>query len=615
MGYHADYPCVGLRLMFDRLHTIWTLLEGQRLRYAGALLSLIVASMLLYAVPIVPQVVLDAVLTDDVREGSLPERVGLWALGGRAFLAENLWVAALAVIGLTTLAAIATYFRGRWVAIAAESVVCRLRDRLHNHLNQLPCRWYDQAETGDILQRCTSDVDTLRNFLAMQVIEIGRAIAMMIIPLPIMLLMDVRMTLASVVVLPLIIGSAVYFFGRVKSVFREKDEAEGRLTACVNENLTGIRVVRAFARQEFECDKFQERNDEHRRLDYRLYAILSWFWSASDELCFLQKALVFILGGYWVAVGTLEIGTYYFFIAAVSMYVWPVRMMGRLLAELGKAIVAVDRIHEILDSPVEQVTGVLSPPSVQHPGLIEFHDVDFAHGETPVVHNMNFRINAGSTLAIVGPSGSGKSTLINLLLRFYDTDAGTIVVDGVDIKSLDRQEHRRRMAVVMQDPFLYSRSIHDNIALSRRTASDEEVHVATRVACIHDSILEFEEGYETVVGERGLTLSGGQRQRVAIARALLQQPDILVLDDALSAVDTRTERFILEAMRDRHGRQTTIVIAHRLSTLTAADDIIVLDEGRIIQQGTHESLVTEEGMYRRLWDIQTTIESTEEGAA
>lgn len=601
--------------MFDRLHTIWTLLEGQRLRYTGALLSLIVASMLLYAVPVVPQVVLDGVLTDEVREGSLPERIGLWALGGRAFLSENLWVAALAVIVLTSLAAGATYFRGRWVAIAAESVVCRLRDRLHDHLNHLPCDWYDQAETGDVLQRCTSDVDTLRNFLAMQVIEIGRAIAMMIIPLPIMLLMDVRMTIASVVVLPLIVGSAVYFFGRVKTVFREKDEAEGRLTACVNENLTGIRVVRAFARQQYECEKFQQRNEEHRRLDYRLYAILSWFWSASDQLCFLQKAMVFILGGYWVAVGTLEIGTYYFFIAAVSMYVWPVRMMGRLLAELGKAIVAVDRIHDILESAPEEVTGDVCPPPVQQPGRIEFQDIRFSHGDSPVVRNMNFEVGAGETLAIVGPSGSGKSTLINLLLRFYDPDAGQIVVDGIDVRQLDRQAHRRRMAVVMQDPFLYSRSILDNIALSRRTASRDEVHVATRVACIHDSILEFDNGYDTVVGERGLTLSGGQRQRVAIARALLQEPDILILDDALSAVDTRTERLILEAMRDRHGRQTTMVIAHRLSTLTAADSIIVLDAGQIIQRGTHESLIAEEGMYRRLWDIQTTIESTEEGAA
>jgi ATP-binding cassette subfamily B protein len=298
----------------------------------------------------------------------------------------------------------------------------------------------------------------------------------------------------------------------------------------------------------------------------------------------------------------------------VSLYVWPVRMLGRLLSELGKAVVAVDRIHKILEIPREVETGTGTPP--KGGGAVAFEGVTFSHEESsPVLSDISFTAEAGQTLAIVAPSGGGKSTIINLLLRFYDCDAGVIRVDGVDINTLDRRQHRTRMAVVMQDPFLYSRSIRDNIALARRDSSDDELHVASRVACIHESILEFDQGYDTVVGERGVTLSGGQRQRVAIARALLQRPDILVLDDALSAVDTRTERFILEALRDRRGSQTTIVIAHRLSTLMQADRVIVLDHGRIVQQGTHATLVEEAGMYRRLWDIQTTIESIDEQGA
>jgi ATP-binding cassette subfamily B protein len=597
--------------MFDRLHTIWTLLEGQRVRYTAALLSLIVAAMLLYAVPVVPQIVLDGVLSAEPGEASWPERFGLSLMGGRDYVSERLWIPALFVVGLTMLAAIATYFRGRWVAIAAEDVICRLRNRLHSHLNRLPCTWYDQAETGDVLQRCTSDVDTLRNFLAMQVIEIGRAIAMLLIPLPLMFMMDISMSVASLVLIPAIVFSAFFFFGQVKSIFREKDEAEGRMTACVNENLHGIRVVRAFARQSFERDKFRVRNEEHRGLDYRLYALLAWFWSSSDLICFTQKAIVLILGAYWVATDVLQIGTYYFFIAAVSMYVWPVRMLGRLLSELGKAVVAVDRIHEILETPAEVETGADSPK--QGGGEIEFECVTFSHEESsPILSDISFTAKAGQTFAIVAPSGGGKSTIINLLLRLYDCDAGIIRVDGVDITSLDRVQHRSRMAIVMQDPFLYSRSIRDNIALARRDSSDEDLHIASRVACIHESILTFEQGYDTVVGERGVTLSGGQRQRVAIARALLQQPDILVLDDALSSVDTRTERLILEALRDRRGSHTTIVIAHRLSTLMQADQIIVLEHGRIVQRGVHAALVKEDGMYRRLWDIQTTIQSTDE---
>ncbi|MBT7352108.1 MAG: ABC transporter ATP-binding protein, partial [Phycisphaerae bacterium] len=272
--------------MFDRLHTIWALLEGQRVRYAAALLSLIVAAMLLYSVLVVPQIVLDGVLAAETETASWPERFGLWLMGGREYVSERLWIPALFIVGLTMLAAVATYFRGRWVAIAAEDVICRLRDRLHDHLNRLPCTWYDQAETGDVLQRCTSDVDTLRNFLAMQVIEIGRAIAMLLIPLPLMFMMDISMSVASLVLVPIVILSAFFFFGRVKSIFREKDEAEGRMTACVNENLHGIRVVRAFARQDFERDKFRVRNEEHRGLDYRLYAVLAWFWSSSDLICF-----------------------------------------------------------------------------------------------------------------------------------------------------------------------------------------------------------------------------------------------------------------------------------------------------------------------------------------
>ncbi|MBT4768151.1 MAG: ABC transporter ATP-binding protein, partial [Phycisphaerae bacterium] len=292
-----------------------------------------------------------------------------------------------------------------------------------------------------------------------------------------------------------------------------------------------------------------------------------------------------------------------------------VRMLGRLLAELGKAVVAVDRIHEILETPTEVETGTNSPN--RGGGEIEFAGVTFSHEESsPILSEVTFTAQAGQTLAIVAPSGGGKSTIINLLLRLYDCDDGEIRVDGVDINTLDRTQHRARLAIVMQDPFLYSRSIRDNIALARRDSTDDELQIASRVACIHESILEFDLGYDTLVGERGVTLSGGQRQRVAIARALLQQPDILVLDDALSAVDTRTERLILEALRDRRGSQTTIVIAHRLSTLMQADQIIVLEHGRIVQRGTHAALVKEDGMYRRLWDIQTTIESTDgQGAA
>jgi ATP-binding cassette subfamily B protein len=598
-----------------RLAMFWKLIAGERWRYAGAVLALIIASATLYAIPIIPQIVIDGVLGGD--EGhvpTIPERIGLPLLGGATYLAGHLWVAGLAIVAVATVAGFFTYLRGRFTAVAAENVIQRLRDRVHDHLNHAPCTWHDNSETGDTLQRATSDIDTLRTFLALQVVDISRAVAMLLIPIPIMLMVDVGMTIASVSMVPFIVIFAPMFYGRIRDEFRKKDEAEGRMTATVQENLTGIRVVRAFARQEFEREKFRERNDLHRKLDMRLYSLVSRFWALSDLLCFTQKAIVLILGGWWVAAGTLEVGAFYFFLAAVTMFIWPVRMLGRLLSEMGKAVVAIDRINEILDVPLE--TQPLEPLDITGvTGSIDFADVTFAHEESaPILQNVSFTIVAGETLAIVGPSGCGKSTIVNLLLRLYDVDGGHIGIGGHDITTMDRTDLRRLMAVVMQEPFLYSRSIRDNLAIGRRKASEDELFGATRAACVHDTILQFDEGYETVVGERGVTLSGGQRQRVAIARALLQDPLILILDDALSAVDTRTEELILEAMRTRHGHLTTVVIAHRLSTLTRADRVLVMEHGKIIQEGRHEELIGIDGMYRRLWDIQTRLEAVEDSA-
>jgi ATP-binding cassette subfamily B protein len=306
----------------------------------------------------------------------------------------------------------------------------------------------------------------------------------------------------------------------------------------------------------------------------------------------------------------LQVGTFFFFLAAANMYIWPVRMMGRILTELGKALVAIGRIGEILYEPRETrpSSAILAPLEEAVIGEIIFDGVSFAHGEAKVLDSISFRAKPGQTLALLGPSGSGKSTIVNLLLRFYDSDEGLILLDGRDITRIDRKEVRSRIAVVMQEPFLYSKTLRENIRLGRSGAADDEIAEAAISASVHEAIEEFEDGYDTLVGERGVTLSGGQRQRVALARALLDHPSVLILDDAFSSVDTDTESQILDALRRRNGRQTSLVIAHRLSTLMHADRILVLDHGRIIQEGTHEGLVAEEGLYRRLWQIQSALE-------
>jgi ATP-binding cassette, subfamily B, bacterial len=309
----------------------------------------------------------------------------------------------------------------------------------------------------------------------------------------------------------------------------------------------------------------------------------------------------------------MKVGEFYFFLAVVTMFIWPIRMMGRILTELGKATVAIGRIAEILDSPREsEPVPALEPlrgrVDASAGGGIAFERVSFSHNGTAVLRDVSFSVQPGQTLALLGPSGSGKSTIVNLLLRFYDPDAGRITIDGRDIALVPRKAVRSQIAVVMQEPFLYSKTLRENIRLGRRAADENEIVEAAATACVHSAILDFEKGYETLVGERGVTLSGGQRQRVALARALLEDPSILILDDALSAVDTETETMILDALKSRRGRHTTFVIAHRLSTLMHADRILVLENGRVVQVGTHESLVAADGLYRRLWQIQTDLE-------
>ncbi len=588
-------------------------MAGDRLRYGAALGALLVAAALLYLVPLVPQAVMDVVFLNQPERSSATSRAVIELLGGPDAVTDQPWrpIPLIAVIALA--AGACTYVRQRWSAIASQNVAKRIRDRLQDRIQRLDMRAYDGLDRGDLLQRCTSDVDTAQTFLSMQVVEVGRAIVMLAVAIPLMFALDHRMGVAAVWLLPLIVGFSFFYFRRVRAMFREKDEAEGRLTAAVTDNLVGIRVVRAFNRQSFEIERFRPRNDEHRRLDAALYRVFASFWATSDLLCFMQQASVVMVGAWLLATDRILVGEFYFFFAAVGLYLWPVRMAGRIVAEFGKATVAIDRIEEILALPIESDDDAPTDaaPTASSDGSIVFRGVSFAYtADTPVLREIDLAIADGEAVAIVGPSGCGKSTLVQLLLRFHDPDAGSIELGGIDVRRLPRRTLRTRVATVLQQPFLFSRSIRENILLADPGADRGSIEIATNEACIHESIMRFDAGYETMVGERGVTLSGGQRQRIAIAQALLQDPAVLVLDDALSAVDTGTERTILEAIRSRRGRHTTLVIAHRLSTLQEADRIVVMTaDGRIDAIGTHPELLGRPGLYRRLWDIQRDLES------
>ena len=591
--------------MFSNTRALWHLMAGSRARYGAAIAALVLASAFLYLAPLIPQVVIDGVLVGDPTAASEFVKQGVAWLGGADFVADNLWVPGLVIAATTTIAGVFAYLRARWSAEATEAIARRLRDRVYDHLQHLPCRYFDEAETGDLVQRCTSDVETVRQFLAEHIVEIGRALIMFFVPLPLLWLIDPEMTKASVLLVPVIVGFSGIFFVRVRRAFKKADEAEGTLTANIQENLTGNRVVRAFARQDHERDKFAGNNSSYRGLDQRVYTLAAWFWAVSDFLCFTQTGIVLVVGLYRLAQGALPVGAFYYFLTAVGMFIFPLRMLGRLVSDFGKATVAFGRLREILEAPIESEPE--TPAAIERPeGRLVFDAVTFAYREdNPVLQDVSFELEPRETIAVVGPSGSGKTTIVSLMMRLYDPTSGAIRLDGVDITTLPRKDLRRRLSVVQQEPFLFSKSIAANRALGRKNATKQEIEHATRIACVHDAIADFDDGYDTKVGERGVTLSGGQRQRVAIARALLQEPSVLVLDDALSAVDTRTEAQILAALARRRGKHSTLVIAHRLSTLALADRVIVLDDGRIAQIGTVDELKNQPGPFARMWALQT----------
>ena len=584
-------------------------MRGFRGTYGFAILALFAFTATNYVTPLIASATIDFALSGKPDEGQLTSGV-IAVMGGADFVRERLWFPALLMVSLTLVAGGFSYLKARFAAQASDGIARRLKDRLYDHLQRLPAKYHDRAETGDLIQRCTSDVETLRLALSSQVVEVSNTVLLLLTALPIMIMLDGRMAAISfVLVVPIILFGYLYV-GRVKHLFQEVAEAEGEVTRVVQENLTGLRVVRAFARQDFEISKFAEPNKLYRDRSLRLLRLMAWYWGISDFVVLIQQGLVLFSGAYFIANDSLTVGTLFAFLMFLNMLLWPVRQMGRTLTELGKSVVALTRMGEILSEPEESAPTHPATPLTPAEGRIEVADLVFGYGEDETeLKGISFEVKPGETLAIVGPSGSGKTTIMSLLLRLYDYQSGSIKFDGRELADLDRQWVRSQFSVVMQEPFLYSKSIGENIRLSRDGAVDDDVTEAARLADIHDTISSFGDGYSTQIGERGVTLSGGQRQRVALARALLQDTPVLLLDDALSAVDAETEATILEALRSRHGRRTTLVIAHRLSTLAHADKVIVLEHGRILQQGTHAELVEAEGLYRRLWKIQTALEN------
>lgn len=582
-------------------------MEGNRIKYIGAVISICLATFFSLLTPLVIRVTIDSII------GNEPLVLPNWVMsiinyfGGTNELAQKLWVCTIIIIGLTIFRGVFLYTKGKWSAESAESIAKNTREKLYDHLQHLSYDYHVKAETGDLIQRCTSDLDTIRRFLAVQFVEIGRAIVIIILVAPIIFSLNEKLAIVAIAVVPIIFVFAIIFFMKIKSSFKLSDESEGRMSTVLQENLTGMRVVRAFARQKHEIEKFDVKSKEYKDLTYKVIWLLAWYWSLSDLFCMIQIGSVLILGTYWAATGTITLGTLVVFMTYEGMILWPIRNMGRILTDLGKTLVSIERIQEILDEPIEKKEKNETRPEIK--GNIEFKNVYFEYEKNrPVVNNVSFKVKQGETIAIMGQTGSGKTSLINLLARLYDYQKGSIEIDGVELKNIEKKWIRKNIGVVLQEPFLFSKSIKDNIGLARKGAKDTEIFEAARVSAIHNVILDFDKGYETSVGERGVTLSGGQKQRIAIARTIINDTPILVFDDSLSAVDTETDAAIRKELNNRKKNSTTFIISHRVSTLAEADKIIVLDKGKIVQSGTHEELIKQTGLYRRVCKIQNSLE-------
>ncbi len=599
----------------NRLVGLWRVLTGYRKMYFWATFSMAMSatartlSLLLLGL-LVDQVLVQPGVAALVTEGA---QVNFFANYARIIenAAPILLLVALGFVGLAMMQGGGSFMAGKLAAQAAEGMAMRLKDYLFDHIQRLRFAYHDKMPTGDLIQRCTSDVDAIRRFYAEQALEVGRIMSLFLVNTFALLLLNWQLALLSIMVIPIVIAVSVWFFRMISRRYEMTQEQESIVSTTLQENLSGVRVVKAFARQGYEIDKFERNNWKQYQLDRVLMIGHAFYWPVTDLMTGAQ-----LLFGYFIAAvaainGTISVGLYVAYVGMLILIIFPIRNLGRVIIEMATGSVSYSRVRAILEQDREPLGEDLTPPVTALSGSLVFDHVGFGYETNQeVLKDISFTVKPGQIIALLGSTGSGKTSLMNLLPRFYEYTSGSIRLDGVELRDYPRAFLRRQIGIVEQEPFLFSRSIRENITYGAgRQVSDEEVIAAARAAAAHEFIASFPEGYSTLVGERGVTLSGGQKQRIAIARTILKNPRILILDDATSSVDTETEAEIREALRNLMTDRTSFVIAHRIQSVMDADLIVVMDKGRIVQMGTHESLLKQDGIYRRIYDVQSRIEA------
>jgi len=577
-----------------RIAGIWRLLHGYRLIYLGAILCVGISALARTGTYLLLGFFVDEVLVNETSQ-------------------YTSFQVALGFVGLALIMGFFAFISGTLAGRTAEGVAKRVRDYVFDHIQHLTFTYHDQTKTGELIQRSTSDIDAIRRFYADQAIGIGRISLLFLVNFAALLWLDWRLALVSVIVVPFTIFLSVFFFGRVSKAYEKYQEQDAVLSNRLQENLTGVRVVKAFARQSYEIDKFETENWEKFTRGKRLLLMHSSYWPISDIMTGVQMLTGFTVGALMAINGTITIGQYMSYIGLLIWILWPIRNLGRLIVQMSSGLVSFDRVMKVVKEQREPLDTGEYLPEANIKGDLDFENIGFAYDDAPdvpVLKKISFSAKPGQVIALLGSTGSGKTTLANLLPRFYDYTEGKILLDGVELKRYSRKYLRSQIGTVEQEPFLFSRTIRENITYGiDREVTEDEVEEAAKAAAVHNSIITFPEKYNTLVGEKGVTLSGGQKQRVAIARTIIKNPRILILDDATSSVDLETEADIRQALENLMENRTTFIIAHRIQSVMKADLIVVLDKGQIIQIGTHDELLVQDGVYQKIYDIQTQIEA------
>ena len=577
-------------------------LKGSVYLFAISIVASAFGTVLSAITPKIIGFTIDSVLDDVPVKDAYQSIVNLF--GGIEHIKANIWIIAILIAGIAAFSLIFNYCRRYFTTRANQKMMQGMRDRLFSHIQKLPLSWHMQHQTGDIIQRCTSDADTISNFVSGQLMELFKIILLLVISLVFMFLTDVKLALIAAAFIPLLLGYSLFFYFKAGKHFKKCDEEEGVLSTYAQENLTGVRVVRAFGKERYERDKFEKQNTYYTGLWVRLEKFMALYWASSDLIAALQLLFIIVLGTVFCVQGNINKGDLVAFISYNTMMIGPVRQLGRIISNLSKAGVSLGRIGEIMNAEEEDYgenEGTLS-------GDIEFRNVGFSYEEgKPVLSDISFKVPQGSTLGILGGTGSGKSTISLLLDRLYQASEGEIFIGDRNIMDISPATIRNNIGLVLQESYIYSRTVASNIGIAADDDSIDNVKRAAKIACLDGNIDSFANGYDTVVGERGVTLSGGQKQRVAIARTMIRGVPYLIFDDSLSAVDSDTDANIRANLAKEFAGATIIIISHRITTVMHADNILVLDGGKIAEAGTNDELLKKDGIYKRIFDMQMAL--------